>query len=56
MLNTLSSHLIGTLSPSARKVKKVAKSTDDDGVVGEYAGVLEGEYHDFVVFEVEKVE
>lgn len=52
----MSEHLIENISPSARKVKKVGKSSNDDDVVGEYAGVLEGEYHDFVMFEIEKLE
>lgn len=57
LLAALSAHLVGTISPSAQKVKKVGKSsTADDAAAGEYANVLEGEYYDFVVFEIEKIE
>lgn len=56
VLSVLSEHLSENISPSARKVKQVGKASNDDEVIGEFATVLEGEYYDFVNFEIEKVE
>lgn len=56
LTTTLSSHF-GTGSKSSKiKGKKSGGDTEDAAVAGEFATVLEGEYLDFVLFEVERVE
>ncbi|GAA5990352.1 hypothetical protein JCM11641_006259 [Rhodosporidiobolus odoratus] len=41
---------------SSKKKKKAAQSSDDPSALGEYASVMEAEYLEFVLFEVERVE
>lgn len=55
LLSALSAHFT-TLSPSARKVKKIDKNGEEEAPIGEFANVLEGEFLDFVLFEIEKVD
>ncbi|KAL8280239.1 hypothetical protein RQP46_007353 [Phenoliferia psychrophenolica] len=52
LLSTLSTHF-ASLGPKSGKMKK-AKGDDAEAPMGEFASVLEGEYHDFVLFEVER--
>lgn len=57
LVTALSSH-IGTGSQSSKIKKKGnnnSSGADDAAVGGEFANVLEGEYLDFVLFEIEKV-
>jgi len=40
----------------SKKEKKDKKESNSEEAMGEYASVMEGEYHEFVVFEIEKVD
>lgn len=56
----MSSFLVPSNKSGAKdKKKKKSKPTDggdDSAALGEYASVMEGEYYDFVLFEIERVE
>lgn len=54
LLAALSTHF-AALAPASGKMKK-AKGDDGEAPMGEFASVLDGEYHDFVLFEVERVD
>lgn len=57
LLSTLSDFLVPASSKKDSKDKKKKKSSNnDEEAMGEFASVMEGEYHEFVVFEIEKVE
>lgn len=54
LVKALSSFLV----PSSRGKKgtKPKGGQDDSAALGEYASVMEGEYYEFVLFEIERVE
>lgn len=55
----MSSFLVPSNKSGAKNKKKKSKPTDggdDSAALGEYASVMEGEYYDFVLFEIERVE
>ncbi|GAA5991228.1 hypothetical protein JCM10908_006594 [Rhodotorula pacifica] len=59
LTSTLSSFLVpSSKSASKHKKKKPADGGDggDSAAFGEYASVMEGEYYEFVLFEIERVE
>ncbi|GAA5880336.1 hypothetical protein JCM3774_006732 [Rhodotorula dairenensis] len=60
LTSTLSSFLVPSSSKSGSSKSKKKKPTDNGGddsaAMGEYASVMEGEYYDFVLFEIERVE
>lgn len=59
LTSTLSSFLVPSNKSGAKNKKKKSKPTDggdDSAALGEYASVMEGEYYDFVLFEIERVE
>ncbi|POY73331.1 hypothetical protein BMF94_3666 [Rhodotorula taiwanensis] len=56
LVSTLSSFLVPHKAASKKKSKKPADDSGDSAALGEYASVMEGEYYDFVLFEIERVE
>lgn len=57
LVSTLSSFLVPSKGDGKKKGKKPSASGgDDSATLGEYASVMEGEYYDFVLFELERVE
>ncbi|GAA6018241.1 hypothetical protein JCM8202_000235 [Rhodotorula sphaerocarpa] len=57
LVSTLSSFLVPSKGDGKKKGKKPSASGgDDSAALGEYASVMEGEYYDFVLFELERVE
>ncbi|GAA6032216.1 hypothetical protein JCM8097_007130 [Rhodosporidiobolus ruineniae] len=61
LLTTLTSFLVpahakGSGKKTSKGGKAAHQGTDDPTALGEYASVMEGEYFDFVLFEIERVE
>ncbi|GAA5950869.1 hypothetical protein JCM21900_000357, partial [Sporobolomyces salmonicolor] len=58
LVTALSSFLVPSHASYSTHSKKRNKdaSGDDAAALGEYASLMEGEYYDFVVFEIERVE
>ncbi|GAA6024556.1 hypothetical protein JCM11491_000605 [Sporobolomyces phaffii] len=60
LLSTLSNFLVPSSSSRTKKSKKQQQRETgggggDDEAMGEFASVMEGEYHEFVVFEIDNV-
>jgi V-type H+-transporting ATPase subunit C len=57
-LSTLSEFLVPDNKAKHKKdgSNKKKKESNNEEAMGEFASVMEGEYHDFVVFEIEKVD
>ncbi|GAA5907418.1 H(+)-transporting V1 sector ATPase subunit C [Sporobolomyces salmoneus] len=56
LISTLSDFLVPDKASRKKDNKKKDKSGTNDEAMGEYASVMEGEYYEFVVFEIEKVD
>ncbi|BGP41556.1 Vacuolar ATP synthase subunit C [Rhodotorula kratochvilovae] len=56
LLSALSTFLVPSHERKKAKRKPASGGDDDAAALGEYATLMEGEYHEFVVFEIEQVE